>query len=274
MKQSVQDSSSTSESLWPKEINAVLSSLLNTVVIESKGRTTSLDLPKAKPGSDAMEDRTPGSPGSNSGNRRDRNPPRDFQSPAALKQFAMAVHDYETRYGRMPTWNFAPPAGESRGLSWRVHLLPFIGQDELYQQFKIDEPWDSEHNKLLVEKMPNIFVSDGVNEAGKTSFHVFLGENTPLGGDAPLRLPDIRDGMGNTLFFVQAGPDTAEIWTKPSGLRYDPQAPRKCLGKTGKKIVIALGNGQSLSIDSRIKDDALLHLIDYRDGAGGVEGLQ
>ena len=39
-------------------------------------------------------------------------------------------------------------------LSWRVHLLPFLEENELYEQFKLDEPWDSPHNIKLLDQMP------------------------------------------------------------------------------------------------------------------------
>ena len=42
-------------------------------------------------------------------------------------------------------------------LSWRVLILPYVEQEDLYKQFHLDEPWDSEHNKKLIEKMPAVY---------------------------------------------------------------------------------------------------------------------
>ena len=36
-------------------------------------------------------------------------------------------------------------------------MLPHLRQHDLYKRFHLDEPWDSEHNKKLLEKMPEIF---------------------------------------------------------------------------------------------------------------------
>src|SRR5262249_19374530 len=52
-----------------------------------------------------------------------------------------------------------PPAAsydlQGKGLqSWRVHLLPFLGEDKLYKEFRLNEPWDSDHNKKLLSRMP------------------------------------------------------------------------------------------------------------------------
>ena len=46
-------------------------------------------------------------------------------------------------------------------LSWRVAILPFVEQEELYAQFKLDEPWDSDNNKKLIAKIQFILVRPG-----------------------------------------------------------------------------------------------------------------
>ena len=48
-------------------------------------------------------------------------------------------------------------ADEKPLLSLRVHVLPDLGYEELYREFHLDEPWDSEHNAKLVAKMPREF---------------------------------------------------------------------------------------------------------------------
>ena len=32
-------------------------------------------------------------------------------------------------------------------LSWRAQMLPNLEEIALYEQFHLDEPWDSQHNK-------------------------------------------------------------------------------------------------------------------------------
>src|SRR5262249_50676803 len=44
-------------------------------------------------------------------------------------------------------------------LSWRVHLVRYMGEKPLYKELKLDEPWDSEHNKKLIAKMPIVFAN-------------------------------------------------------------------------------------------------------------------
>jgi hypothetical protein len=106
----------------------------------------------------------------------------------------------------------------------------------LYNKFNLDEPWDSETNKALIDQMPDVFKSPDVTEAGKTSMHVFTGPGAVFAGDQTLKLSQIVDGLSNTILAVQAGPDTAEIWTKPGGLEFDPENPIKCLEKNCRDL--------------------------------------
>ena len=41
--------------------------------------------------------------------------------------------------------------------SWRVAILPYIEQADLYRQYRFDEPWDSDANKMVLAKMPAIY---------------------------------------------------------------------------------------------------------------------
>src|SRR4051794_13631526 len=68
-----------------------------------------------------------------------------------LEQIALAFHNFQDAHGELPTNLLS--VDNTPLLSWRVRILPLLDQEELYKQFKIDEPWDSEHNKKLIDKM-------------------------------------------------------------------------------------------------------------------------
>ena len=68
-----------------------------------------------------------------------------------LKQLAIAMHNFHDVYKQLPSEAIFDKNG-SPLLSWRVHILPFIKQRELYEQFHLDEPWDSEHNRKLIAR--------------------------------------------------------------------------------------------------------------------------
>src|SRR5262249_52037192 len=73
-----------------------------------------------------------------------------------LKMIALAMHNFNAPYRPLPL-----PGGDGRNgpgkLSWRVALLPFLEQGNLYQQFKLNEPWDSPHNRTLLTRMPPVY---------------------------------------------------------------------------------------------------------------------
>src|SRR5688572_9177285 len=70
------------------------------------------------------------------------------QSSNNLKQLALALHNYHDTIGKMPQ-DIVDKDGKPL-LSWRVHLLPYMEEDHIYKQFKLDEPWDSTTNKALL----------------------------------------------------------------------------------------------------------------------------
>ena len=63
------------------------------------------------------------------------------------------MHNYREAHGRFPAPAIQGKDGKPL-LSWRVAILPYLEEDGLYQSFKLDEPWDSPHNKPLLERMP------------------------------------------------------------------------------------------------------------------------
>ena len=69
-------------------------------------------------------------------------------------------------------------------LSWRVALLPMMEHEKLYDQFHLDEPWDSEHNKKLIDKMPAMYRSpkSRLKAPGMTNYVVPVGPGTVFEG--------------------------------------------------------------------------------------------
>jgi len=73
-----------------------------------------------------------------------------------LKVIGLAMHNYHDAYGQFPPAAILDNQKKPL-LSWRVQLLPFLDHDDLYKEFHRDEPWDSEHNKKLIAKIPKNF---------------------------------------------------------------------------------------------------------------------
>jgi beta-lactamase regulating signal transducer with metallopeptidase domain len=56
-----------------------------------------------------------------------------------LKQLALAMYNYDDKNQHCPTAIVMGPDGKTSH-SWRVELLPYLGQQALYQQYRLDEP--------------------------------------------------------------------------------------------------------------------------------------
>ena len=104
-----------------------------------------------------------------------------FQS---LKLLSVAMENYREAHGRYPAPAIQGPDGKPL-LSWRVAILPYLTEVELYQSFKLDEPWDGPHNKQLLDKMPRLFASPhppGQAPEALTQLRIFVGKGTPFEG--------------------------------------------------------------------------------------------
>jgi len=128
---------------------------------------------------------------------------------------------YQDKHGRLPPAALRDADGRQL-LSWRVLILPYLDEEVLYQQFKLDEPWDGPHNKPLLAKMPKVFkppLNDGAAAPGATFYQVLVGKGTAFEGDEGLQLPeDFPGGPANTLLVVEAG--GAVPWTAPFDVPY------------------------------------------------------
>lgn len=141
-----------------------------------------------------------------------------------LKQIGLAMHNFNDAYRSFP------PAAFGKGLSWRVAILPFIGEEALYKEFNLKEPWDSPHNKQLLTKMPKVYDIPGSKaEPGHTYFQVFVGPGAMFetAGDRPT-LGKVQDGTSNTFLVVEAGKTVP--WTAPQDLSFQPNGPLPTFG--------------------------------------------
>ena len=80
---------------------------------------------------------------------------RRMQAASNLRQIGLALSDYEAEHGRLPPAIVRDSGGRPL-YSWRVLILPYLGEEELYNEFRRDEPWDGPHNRRLIDKAPGL----------------------------------------------------------------------------------------------------------------------
>jgi hypothetical protein len=179
-----------------------------------------------------------------------------------MKQIGLALHNYHDVYGSFPASASYSAEGKPL-LSWRVHILPFIEQMPLYKEFHLDEPWDSEHNRKLIERMPEVYRSKNWSpeQPTKTCFVGITSEGsvaasrkkaapgaqqdkpapaTVFQGREGVKIQDIPDGTSNTIFVVESDAEHAVIWTKPEDLPFNHEQPTNGFGVDDEGRVSAL----------------------------------
>lgn len=195
-----------------------------------------------------------------------------LQSANNLKQIGIAMHNYHDVNGRFPPAAVYDKDGKPL-LSWRVLILPYVEQDALFKEFHLDEPWDSEHNKKLMEKLtPPVYVSPEAKDKDKHVTHYlgFHGKGAFFEGTQGIRIADITDGTSNTILAVEA--DKAVPWSKPEDLPYDPSKPLPMLGGlTPGGFNAAFCDGSVHFIKKDI-DPKTLHLLIQRNDGQVIPG--
>jgi hypothetical protein len=152
-----------------------------------------------------------------------------------------AAAEYEAANEGFPIRTLRTTDGQP-GLSWRVAILPYLGEEELYNQFRLNEPWDSAHNRPLADKMPAVYKSPtGRVPAGHTNYLAVAGPDSVLMEDQSRRLTSIVDGTANTALLVEVNNDRAVPWTRPDDFAWTPEKPSDGLGGLYPKGAFLVG---------------------------------
>lgn len=126
-----------------------------------------------------------------------------------LRLIGLALQNYHSQYESFPPAYVSSPA-RKRLHSWRVLILPFLDENALYRQLRLDEPWDSPHNSQYHDQMPNVFqcrearrLAGDRRTASQTSYVAVVGPKTAWPGRKSRDFAEMTDGMSNTLLVVE-----------------------------------------------------------------------
>jgi hypothetical protein len=182
-----------------------------------------------------------------------------------LKQIALAFHNYFSANNKLPG-DILDKDGKPL-LSWRVEILPYLEEQQLYMQFKMDEPWDSATNKKLIEKMPKLYAPVRVKaKAGETFYQTFTGKGTLFVDHKPAyTIGNIPDGTSNTGLVFEAGEPVT--WSKPADMPFDENKPLPKLGGLfDGECHVAMCDGSVRILKKNPDEKELKHLIMPADG--------
>ena len=186
-----------------------------------------------------------------------------------LKQIGLAMLTWHNSYAAFPA-AYSINQDDKKLLSWRVHLLPFVEQAALYRQFRLDEPWDSEHNKKLIPLMPAVFRSPlSASAPGTTTYRTIMLPGGAGAMSSPKKarmsqmirnskvfmqgnsLRDIQDGSSRTILAVEVGDSQAIAWTRPDELVYSDKTNLAGWGAESQKNFATLFCDGSIRMLSR-----------------------
>lgn len=151
--------------------------------------------------------------------------------------------------------------------SWRVALLPKLGLHSLYREYRLEEPWDSEHNRRLLDKMPAVFRHPGEDGGSRNACcFVIVGEDPKQRRS----FANVTDGLSNTILLIEAKRDVP--WTKPDDIVFSKDGSMPSLQPfEGDEIFACCYDGAAVSFSSKL-DPAELKAWLTMDGGEMVTG--
>lgn len=164
------------------------------------------------------------------------------QSVNHLKVIGLGLHNWHSAHGTLPPAVVRGADGKPMH-SWRVLILPFIERMDIYKEYDFSQPWDSEKNLKLLDKMPAVYRDPA--DDGKSHFThyavvsgdatLFPPEGAKMKGDGTrgLELDSeglvgfnmIHDGTSNTVAVTPVPASRKIPWTKPEDIRFDEDFP-------------------------------------------------
>jgi prepilin-type processing-associated H-X9-DG protein len=110
-----------------------------------------------------------------------------------------------------------------------VMILPYIEQNELYQAYRFDEPWDGPNNSKLLAKMPRIYRHpDVAADSTESNYAILVGDETIFPPTKAPKIAEVTDGTSNTIMVVESKKSIP--WTKPEDIEYAKDKPIPSMG--------------------------------------------
>lgn len=149
-----------------------------------------------------------------------------------IKQIMLGLYNYEAVHGAFPPAFIADANGKPMH-SWRVLILPFMEQRELYDQYDFDEPWDGPNNRKLWDQMPYLYSCKGCERCrtiggepfgelprNAANYVAIVGAEAAWPGATSRKVTELADGTSNTLMILEYS-GASQPWTAPADLPFD-----------------------------------------------------
>ncbi|MCA9102851.1 MAG: DUF1559 domain-containing protein [Planctomycetales bacterium] len=180
-----------------------------------------------------------------------------------LKQISIAMLNYHEAYGTFPPAYLPDENGQPKH-SWRVLILPFLGEQGLYAQYDFDEPWDGPNNRLLAAQMPSVYRCPSASYPPElTHYEVVNGSGYIFDGDKATAIDEIVDGTEDTVLVVEA-PAMAVNWMEPVDAQWT--GALEDLGRIHPAVNnVAFADGHVMAINLGVDHEVFEQLLTIDD---------
>lgn len=134
-----------------------------------------------------------------------------------IRQLVLAMHNYHSANGHFPPAHTVDDQGNPLH-SWRVLILPYLDENELYSKIDLTVPWDHPNNLAFHNQMPEIYhcLADPTND-GTTAYLMATGPNC-FGNQAEERqFDDFLDGTSYTVAIIESTTKRTN-WMSPNDI--------------------------------------------------------
>ena len=146
------------------------------------------------------------------------------QSLENLVRIAEALNAYAADHGNYPPAVVKGNSGKPLH-SWRVLILPYLGEDEMYNNIDFSVGWDDPANAVLMRRMPAVYRHPNSAEHGlnnQSGYYLIVGNGTLFPDAGPLGPGDIIDDPTQTILVVEAKPKLmSQSWSEPGDVNFE-----------------------------------------------------
>ncbi len=158
-----------------------------------------------------------------------------------------------------------PEAALKSKLSWRVAILPYMEQSDLFYRFNRSEPWDSSANKPLSQTVVMPYTDADSPLDPTTRLRCFYGNGAMFDVQQRIGLVGIMDGTSNTIMYVEGAEKVT--WSQFNEYKFDPNGPLPALGHPKRDTFSAVFvDGSVRQIRKTINPTTLKALITRAEG--------
>ena len=189
-----------------------------------------------------------------------------------VKEITIAMLAYEKEHGTLPPAYSVDQNGRPLH-SWRVLLLPYLNRQDLYEKIRLDEPWDSPHNKKFAEARPDVFGCPAceTDDGSQTSYSVIVGKGLAFEGGIGKKLSEFGPDSNDMILVAERR--TPIDWMNPECELTQAQAARGICVQFGSGKEAAVGgnhhfyaffgtrNGAVITISETVNRDIYRSMI-------------